>query len=82
MIDLVVKMDEEMIALRNVMPVELAIRREMEYRAKVEVLKNRRLINLHPLLPSQVRSIYDFLLTWINLEPFELSAHLSYVAWC
>ncbi|KAK1423147.1 hypothetical protein QVD17_18442 [Tagetes erecta] len=52
--DRVVKMDEEMIALRNVMPVELAIKREMEYRAKVEVLKNRRLINLHPLLPSQV----------------------------
>ncbi|KAK9064611.1 hypothetical protein SSX86_015993 [Deinandra increscens subsp. villosa] len=47
-------MDEEMIALRNVMPVELAIKREMEYRAKIEVLKNRRLNNLNPLLPSQV----------------------------
>ncbi|KAI7733306.1 hypothetical protein M8C21_008511 [Ambrosia artemisiifolia] len=47
-------MDEEMIALRNVMPVELAIKREMEYRAKIEVLKNQRLINLNPLVPSQV----------------------------
>lgn len=43
-----------MITLHNVMPVELAIKREMEYRSKIEDLKNRRLINLNPLLPSQV----------------------------
>ncbi|KAD7478789.1 hypothetical protein R6Q59_005448 [Mikania micrantha] len=53
--DPAVKMDEEMIALHNIMPVELAIKREMEYRTKVEVLKNRHLINLNPLLPSQVQ---------------------------
>ncbi|KAI3717521.1 hypothetical protein L1987_69194 [Smallanthus sonchifolius] len=52
--DRVVKMDEEMIAMRNIMPVELAIKREMEYRTKLEVLKNRRFVNLNPLLPSQV----------------------------
>nr|GEZ96797.1 zinc finger, C2H2 [Tanacetum cinerariifolium] len=48
-------MDEDMITLHNIMPVELAIRREMEYRNQMEVLKNRRLVNLNPLLPSQVR---------------------------
>ncbi|KAL8228995.1 hypothetical protein R6Q57_013895 [Mikania cordata] len=53
--DPAVKMDEEMIALHNIMPVELAIKREMEYRTKVEVLKNRHLINLNPLLPSQAQ---------------------------
>ncbi|KAM0055753.1 putative transcription factor C2H2 family [Helianthus debilis subsp. tardiflorus] len=48
------QMEEEMIALRNVMPVELAIKREMEYRAKIELMKNGRLVNLNPLVPSQV----------------------------
>ncbi|PWA87506.1 Zinc finger, C2H2 [Artemisia annua] len=47
-------MDEDMMTLHNIMPVELAIRREMEYRSQMEVLKNRRLVNLNPLLPSQV----------------------------
>ncbi|KAJ9549151.1 hypothetical protein OSB04_021694 [Centaurea solstitialis] len=47
-------MDEEMITLHNVMPVKLAIEREMEYRSKLEVLRNRRFNNLSPLLPSQV----------------------------
>ncbi|KVH96169.1 uncharacterized protein LOC112527980 [Cynara cardunculus var. scolymus] len=48
-------MDEEMMTLHNVMPVKLAIKREMEYRSKMEVLRNRRFNNLNPLLPSQVQ---------------------------
>nr|XP_043607571.1 uncharacterized protein LOC122579452 [Erigeron canadensis] len=47
-------MEEEMIRLQNIMPLDLAIKREMEYRCRMEVLKNRRLVNLNPLLPSQV----------------------------
>lgn len=53
----VTMMDEEMITLHNVMPVELAIKREMEYRSKLDA---RRLINLNPLLPSQVRLLSSF----------------------
>ncbi|CAI9275893.1 unnamed protein product [Lactuca saligna] len=48
------KMDDEMVTLHNVMPVDLAIKREMEYRHKMEALKNQPLNNLNPLLPSQV----------------------------
>lgn len=44
-----------MVTLHNVMPVDLAIKREMEYRHKMEALKNQPLNNLNPLLPSQVR---------------------------
>lgn len=66
-IDSVAKMDEEMITLHNIMPVELAIKREMEYRSKLEVLRDRHLVDLNPMLPSQVRSCSDLVLTWTNL---------------
>ncbi|PWA60321.1 Zinc finger, C2H2 [Artemisia annua] len=45
-------MEEEMINLSNIMPVELAIARELEYRKKMEVLNNRQM-NLKPLVPPQ-----------------------------
>ncbi|KAI3502504.1 hypothetical protein L1887_30608 [Cichorium endivia] len=53
-LNLSAKMDEEMVTLHNVMPVELALKREMEYRRKMEVSKNCQLNNLNPLLPSHV----------------------------
>ncbi|KAL4569500.1 hypothetical protein LXL04_025139 [Taraxacum kok-saghyz] len=50
----VAKMEEEMVPLHTIMPVDLAIKREMEYRHKLEALKNQRLNNLNPLTPSHV----------------------------
>ncbi|KAI7752763.1 hypothetical protein M8C21_021195 [Ambrosia artemisiifolia] len=46
-------MEEEMIRLCNIMPVELAIKRELEYRAKMEVLKNQHQNDLKPLVLAQ-----------------------------
>lgn len=55
-------MDEEMITLHNIMPVELAIKREMEYRTKLDA---RRLINLNPLLPSQSDFCHPFIFIFL-----------------
>lgn len=46
-------MEEEMIKLSNIMPVELAIARELEYRKKMEVLNNRQM-DLKALVLPQV----------------------------
>ncbi|KAM7468492.1 hypothetical protein LguiB_016054 [Lonicera macranthoides] len=46
-------MDEEMITLDNVMSVELAIKRELEYRTKMEVWKMQHQSSWKPLLPLQ-----------------------------
>ncbi|GJT87840.1 hypothetical protein Tco_1069557, partial [Tanacetum coccineum] len=45
-------MEEDMIKLSNIMPVELAIARELEYRKKMEVLHNRQM-DFKPLVPPQ-----------------------------
>ncbi|GKE53754.1 hypothetical protein Tco_1488910, partial [Tanacetum coccineum] len=45
-------MEEDMIKLGNIMPVELAIARELEYRKKMEVLNNRQM-DFIPLVPPQ-----------------------------
>lgn len=50
-----VKMEEEMMTLCNIMPVELAIKRELEYRNKMEVLNNRHHNDLKPLVLGQVK---------------------------
>ncbi|KAK2973443.1 hypothetical protein RJ640_007944 [Escallonia rubra] len=47
------KMDEEMITLHNVMSLELAIKRELEYRRKMEVLKRQHRSD-HPLVSLEV----------------------------
>ncbi|XP_076902429.1 uncharacterized protein LOC143557184 [Bidens hawaiensis] len=47
-------MEEEMVKLCNIMPVELAIKRELEYRKKIEALKNEHQNDLKPLLLAQV----------------------------
>ncbi|XP_024988240.1 uncharacterized protein LOC112523039 isoform X2 [Cynara cardunculus var. scolymus] len=47
-------MEEEMISLRNIMPVELAIKRELEYRKKMDVSRNQRQNDLKPLVLTQV----------------------------
>ncbi|KAI3763671.1 hypothetical protein L2E82_13665 [Cichorium intybus] len=47
------KMEEEMITLQNIMPVELAIKRELEYRKKMEISRNQHQNNLKPLLLTQ-----------------------------
>ncbi|KAI3731538.1 hypothetical protein L1987_62727 [Smallanthus sonchifolius] len=49
----IVKMEEKMISLRNIMPAELAIKRELEYRMKMEVLKNQHQNDLIPLMLAQ-----------------------------
>ncbi|KAK1425765.1 hypothetical protein QVD17_21123 [Tagetes erecta] len=49
----IVKMDEEMIKLCNVMSVELALKRELEYRKKMEALKSQHQNDLNPLIPAQ-----------------------------
>ncbi|XP_024988239.1 uncharacterized protein LOC112523039 isoform X1 [Cynara cardunculus var. scolymus] len=46
-------MEEEMISLRNIMPVELAIKRELEYRKKMDVSRNQRQNDLKPLVLTQ-----------------------------
>lgn len=52
-------MDDEMITLNNVMSVELAIQREFEYRTKMEQLDFQHLDLLKPLVPLQVKYIYN-----------------------
>nr|XP_043623478.1 uncharacterized protein LOC122595207 isoform X3 [Erigeron canadensis] len=47
-------MEDEMISLCNIMPVELAIKREMEYRKKMEALNSRNQNELAPLMLAQV----------------------------
>ncbi|KAK1413736.1 hypothetical protein QVD17_35516 [Tagetes erecta] len=47
----IVKMEEEMINMCNIMPVDLAIRRELAYRMKMEVLKHQN--DLKPLVLAQ-----------------------------
>ncbi|CAI9265442.1 unnamed protein product [Lactuca saligna] len=46
-------MEEEMITLQNIMPVDLAIKRELEYRKKMEISRNQHENNLKPLVVSQ-----------------------------
>nr|XP_043623477.1 zinc finger RNA-binding protein-like isoform X2 [Erigeron canadensis] len=46
-------MEDEMISLCNIMPVELAIKREMEYRKKMEALNSRNQNELAPLMLAQ-----------------------------
>ncbi|KAI7751182.1 hypothetical protein M8C21_027794 [Ambrosia artemisiifolia] len=46
-------MEEEMVKLCNVMPVELAIKRELEYRKKMDALKNQHQYDLKPLISAQ-----------------------------
>lgn len=48
-----------MITLSNVMSVELAIKRELEYRTKMEALNVQLRSRLKPLVPLQVRFIYN-----------------------
>ncbi|KAL7605277.1 uncharacterized protein LOC111880256 [Lactuca sativa] len=50
-------MEEEMITLQNIMPVDLAIKRELEYRKKMEISRNQHQNNLKPLVASQVRGL-------------------------
>ncbi|CAK9142381.1 unnamed protein product [Ilex paraguariensis] len=48
-------MDDEMITLHNVMPVEIAMKRELEYRRKMEALrKQRQSCTTKPLEPLEV----------------------------
>ncbi|KAK9051017.1 hypothetical protein SSX86_027642 [Deinandra increscens subsp. villosa] len=47
-------MEEELIKLCNIMPVELAIKRELEYRKKVEILNNQHQDDLKPLIGAQI----------------------------
>nr|KAJ0211617.1 hypothetical protein LSAT_V11C400161810 [Lactuca sativa] len=49
----IAKMEEEMITLQNIMPVDLAIKRELEYRKKMEISRNQHQNNLKPLVASQ-----------------------------
>ncbi|XP_071736521.1 uncharacterized protein [Rutidosis leptorrhynchoides] len=46
-------MEEEMISLSNIMPVELAIKRELEYRKKMESLNNHGQNEFQPLVLGQ-----------------------------
>ncbi|KAL8227562.1 hypothetical protein R6Q57_015146 [Mikania cordata] len=46
-------MEEDMIKLCNIMPVELAIERELAYRKKMDILMNQHQIDLNPLIPAQ-----------------------------
>ncbi|MFS8020927.1 putative transcription factor C2H2 family [Helianthus anomalus] len=46
-------MEEEMFSLCNIMPVELALQRELEYRAKMQVEKNQHQNDLKPIVLAQ-----------------------------
>ncbi|KAJ0495101.1 putative transcription factor C2H2 family [Helianthus annuus] len=46
-------MEEEMVRMSNIMPVELAIKRELEYRKKMEALKYQHQNDFKPLISAQ-----------------------------
>lgn len=48
-----------MIKLCNVMTVELALKRELEYRKKMEALKTQHQSDLNPFIPAQVTNLVN-----------------------
>ncbi|KAM0047543.1 putative transcription factor C2H2 family [Helianthus debilis subsp. tardiflorus] len=46
-------MEEEMVIMSNIMPVELAIKRELEYRKKMEALQYQHENDFKPLISAQ-----------------------------